>query len=82
MGFRMNCDRCDKYMKNVSAKDLIDIEKKGEILCVNCAKVEKSLHAYAEKMKTRAVGEMNKVVQTLKEMITLEIQKQVAERNE
>ena len=76
MGFRMSCDRCGRFMKNVRAIDLKKMSD-GEIVCPVCQKVEAKVKSDVERMKLVAQGEINKMVDKYKETIIEIVQRHV-----
>ena len=70
MGFKMNCDRCGRFIQNISMKEL----KKqtvfdAEIICVHCQKWE----ANAKRSIENAVNKMQKDLETYKKTFVEEI---------
>jgi hypothetical protein len=61
MGFRMSCDRCGRFMKNVKMTDLKGLGN-NEIVCPVCQKVESKAKGDIERLKNVAQGEINKLV--------------------
>lgn len=78
MGFRMSCDRCGRFMKNVKATDLRKM-RDDEIVCPVCQKVEARVKQDVERLKLVAQSQFNKMVDEYKQTIVEIVQKHVEE---
>ena len=70
MGFKMNCDRCGRFIQNISMKEL----KKQtvfdeEIICAHCKKWEQNSQQRVEK----AIGRMKNELESYKKTFIEEI---------
>jgi hypothetical protein len=83
MAFKMNCDRCDKFIKNVSADEMRDtLQRKAETVCKECAKTEETLLKFVEIKQRAAVARLKEFVTSFKDEIQKEMQSQVAKQIE
>ena len=81
MSFKMNCDRCDRFIKNITADQMREaLQKKDEALCKHCAAVEEGLQKFVELKKNAAMAAINKVANEFKEEIRREIKERVTEQ--
>ena len=69
MGFRMSCDRCGRFLKNVSLKDLKQM-KDSEVVCGNCQKIESIAKAQVEKIKKAAQADFEKLANDYKTTVS------------
>jgi hypothetical protein len=70
MGFKMNCDRCGRFIKNLSMVDLkkqVDIGQ--EIICSPCQKWEATAKSSIEKEINRMKGDLEKYKKDFVEVI-------------
>jgi len=65
MGFLMKCDRCGRFIKNVSLKQLKGMTG-DDIVCTSCVKVEDACKVRIDKMKRAAEAEFLKVANKFK----------------
>lgn len=78
MAFKMNCDRCDKFIKNVSADEMRDtLQRKKEVVCNECAKTEETLLKFLEMKQGAAVARIKEFVANFKEEVKKEIRNQI-----
>jgi len=61
MGFRMSCDWCGRFMKNLSMKDLKSMSD-DNIVCPQCEKKIAILSKTFDKMKNNAQAEFTKLL--------------------
>ena len=81
MSFKMNCDRCDRFIKNVTSDQMREaLQKKDETVCKECAATEAALQKFVELKRTAAMAAINKVANELKEEIRREIKERVTEQ--
>ena len=64
MGFRMNCDRCGRFIRNLSIEELKKHSGSKEILCTPCQTWEKRSQASVEEAVDRMKGDLEKYKQT------------------
>jgi len=76
MGFRMSCDRCGRFMKNVKASDLKKM-RDDEIVCARCQKVEEKVKGDVERAKQVAKNEIDKLCAGYKDTIIDIVQRHV-----
>lgn len=77
MGFKVVCDRCGRFIKNVKATDLKGIMK-DEITCKTCLIVEEKIVSRIDILKRKAEAELKKIHATYKDLLTEAIHEQVA----
>jgi len=77
MGFQVNCDRCGRFMRNISGKDLKSMMEK-EITCKVCISVEEQVKTKVDTLKRQADVELKKVHTAYKTLLIETIQEQVA----
>jgi len=81
MSFKMNCDRCDRFIKNITADQMREaLQKKDETVCKNCAAAEEGLQKFIELKKNAAMAAINQVVNGFKDEIRREIKERVTEQ--
>ena len=76
MGFRMSCDRCGRFMKNVKISELKKI-RDDEIVCPRCEKIEQRVKSDVERMRLVAQGEINKMCEKYRDTIVEIVQRHV-----
>ena len=69
MGFRMTCDRCGRFIKNLSVKDLKNLPN-DEVVCSNCKKMEEIAKSQVDKIKRAAQADFEKMAMDYKTTIT------------
>ena len=78
MSFKMNCDRCDRFIKNITADQMREaLQKKDETVCKNCAAAEEGLQKFIELKKNAAMAAINQVVNGFKDEVKREIKERV-----
>lgn len=61
MGFKMNCDRCGRFIRNISMSELKKQTDFGkEIICPQCSNWEKRSRVSVEKAVERMKGDLEK----------------------
>jgi len=81
MSFKMNCDRCDRFIKNITADQMREaLQKKDETVCKDCAATEEALQKFVELKKNAAIAAVNRVANEFKEEIRREIKEKVTEQ--
>ena len=78
MGFRMSCDRCGRFMKNVKASDLKKM-RDDEIVCARCQKIEDKVKHDVDRMKAMANAEIEKMCGKYRETIIEIVQRHMDE---
>ena len=77
MAIQINCDRCKRFMKFVSKKELRNMEDFS--LCKVCSETETKLQKDIEQLKTRAINTFTQEANKYKELINEAISKRIAE---
>jgi len=81
MSFKMNCDRCDRFIKNIAANQMREaLQKKDEAICKTCAAIEEGLLKFVELKKNAAMAAINQVVNGFKDDVRREIKERVIEQ--
>lgn len=75
MGFRMSCDRCGRFMRNVKLADIKSMP--DEIICKECINVENRVKRDIDVIKRKAENDFNTLATAYKEEIVKVIEKRV-----
>lgn len=78
MGIQLSCDRCKRFMRIVSVKDIKNLTE-NDCLCKICVDTEVKLKKDIEQLRTRAQNAFLQVSNKYKELITEAISKRIAE---
>jgi hypothetical protein len=66
MAIRLHCDRCGRFVQVMpEPKDLAAFKK--EVICKNCEKSEQKLNQFADTLKSKYLGEIDKLITLAKE---------------
>ena len=66
MAIRLHCDRCGKFVQTMGdPKDLAAFKK--EVICKSCEKSEQKLIHFADTLKSKYLGEIDKLIALAKE---------------
>lgn len=77
MGFQVNCDRCKRFMKFVSKKELNQME--NDIVCKTCQETEAKIRKDVEQIKNRGINLFNQHANDLNRLIDEAVTKRIAE---
>jgi len=77
VAIQINCDRCKRFMKFVSKKELKVME--DYLLCKVCMETETKLQKEVEQIKTRAINDFTQKANKYKALIDEIISKRIAE---
>lgn len=81
MAFKLNCDRCDRFIKNVpAAKVRTLIDSHQEIICKGCQTTEEGLQKFIESLRVKAQREFEILAKRYKDLIKEETARMVSER--
>ena len=78
MGIQLNCDRCKRFMKIVSVKDIKNLTE-NDCLCKICVTTEDKLKKDVDQLKARAQNDFVQLANKYKELISEAISKRIAE---
>lgn len=78
MGIQLNCDRCKRFMKIVSVKDIKNLTE-NDCLCKICLDTEVKLKKDVEQLKTRAQNAFTQLANKYKDLINEVVSKRIAE---
>jgi len=81
MGIKLNCDRCGRFIKNVSIKNINTLTE-GDSVCKICTEVEIRHKAYIDRFKTKVTNDALKFVSKWHEEYEKLLKKAVEERME
>mgnify|MGYP001310850166 CR=1 FL=1 len=74
MAIRLHCDRCGRFVTAMGEpKDLAAFKK--EVICKPCEKSEEKLNRFAETLKAKYLGEIDKLIALAKEDVLENIAK-------
>jgi hypothetical protein len=66
MAIRLHCDRCGRFVQVMpEPKDLAAFKK--EVICKHCEKSEQKLNQFADTLKSKYLGEIDKLIALAKE---------------
>lgn len=77
MAIQINCDRCKRFIKFASKKELNSME--DFILCKVCSETEAKLHKDIEQLRTRATNSFAQEANKYKELINEAVSKRLGE---
>jgi len=77
MSIQINCDRCKRFMKFVSKKELNSME--DNVLCKICLQTQDKLTRDMEQLKNRAMNDFTQRASKWKELVDEAISKRIAE---
>ena len=78
MGIQLSCDRCKRFMKIVSVKDIKNLTA-DDCLCKVCLDTEPKLKKDIDQLKQRAQNTFIQHANKLKELVDEAITKRIAE---
>jgi len=78
MGISLNCDRCKRFMKIVSIKDIKNLNE-SDCLCKVCVDTEEKLKKEIDQLKVRAQNDFIQTANKYKDLINEAISKRIAE---
>ena len=64
--FKFMCDRCGKFIKNVSGNEAKDIMLENDMICDSCKKMESRLSEEADKLKRKWDAKINELIRECK----------------
>ena len=74
MAIRLHCDRCGRFVQTIpETKDLAAFKK--EVICKHCEKSEIKLNSFADTLKSKYLGEIDKLIALAKEDVLENIAK-------
>ena len=74
MAIRLHCDRCGRFVTAMGEpKDLAAFKK--EVICKSCEKSELKLNQFADSLKSKYLGEIDKLIALAKEDVLDSISK-------
>lgn len=71
MAFRLHCDRCGCFVKNVNPKELRNLDK--VTFCGDCIKKEAQLEKFAVGLKGKYLREVDKIVKEAQEELKMKL---------
>jgi hypothetical protein len=77
MAIQINCDRCKRFIKFVSKKELRDMEE--FVICKACLETQTKITKDVERIKTRGINKITQEVSQVIELINEAISKRIAE---
>lgn len=81
MGFMMKCDRCGRFIKNVSVKQLKTMND-DEVVCTQCVKVEDKCKGQVDKLKKTAEVEFIKLANKFKDQLQVILLNEVEKKDD
>ena len=79
MGIKLNCDRCDRFIKNVSVKNINTLSD-SDVICKICKEVELKHKQYIDRFKAKVVADAKNFTTKWREEYENLLQKAVNER--
>ena len=64
--FKFHCDRCDKFIKDVSGSEAKEIMIANDMVCKDCLGKEDSYNKMAERIKRKVDTRINQVIAEVK----------------
>jgi hypothetical protein len=77
MAIQINCDRCKRFIKFVSKKELRDME--DILVCKSCKETEAKIRKDVEQIKNRALNTFTQHANELNRLIDEAVSKRIAE---
>lgn len=68
MGLRLDCDRCGRFIKNVSLKDIRSLPRE-EVVCVKCKQFEESAKSSIAAIRKTAQADFEKLCINYKDLV-------------
>ena len=80
MSFRIHCDRCGKYIKDVPPKDLQRVERSA--LCTPCQKADQKYEKFVESLKGKYVRKLDRVIQQFQDELHKRLKQLIEEHGD